>query len=68
MRAIRRVFDRFYRISGTTAQGSGLGLAIVRRVVDLHGGEIAVDAGPGGVGARFTVRLPVQRRPGRAEA
>lgn len=60
-----RIFDRFYRIPGTTAQGSGLGLAIVRRVVDLHGGAIDVAAGPGGVGARFTVRLPV-RRPGPA--
>ena len=56
-----RIFDRFYRIPGTHAQGSGLGLAIVRRVVEWHGGEIAVESGPGGVGARFTLRLPVRR-------
>lgn len=54
-----RVFDRFYRIPGTQAQGSGLGLAIVKRVVAMHGGEITVDAGSGGVGARFMVRLPL---------
>ncbi len=58
-----RVFDRFYRIPGTPAQGSGLGLAIVKRVVELHGGEIQVGTGPGGVGAKFIVRLPVQRTP-----
>ena len=56
-----RVFDRFYRIPGTHAQGSGLGLAIVRRVVEWHGGEITIGSGPGGVGARFTLRLPVRR-------
>ncbi|MGD9603661.1 MAG: sensor histidine kinase [Gammaproteobacteria bacterium] len=53
-----RVFDRFYRIPGTEPSGSGLGLAIVRRAVDLHGGDIVLAAGPGGVGTRVTVRLP----------
>lgn len=53
-----RIFDRFYRIAGTTRHGSGLGLAIVKRAVDLHGGEITVSSGPGGVGAEFLVRLP----------
>jgi two-component system, OmpR family, sensor kinase len=52
-----RIFDRFYRIPGAAASGSGLGLAIVKRVVEAHGGEVAVGAGPGGRGARFTVRL-----------
>jgi two-component system, OmpR family, sensor kinase len=54
-----RIFDRFYRLPGTTRHGSGLGLAIVKRVVDMHRGEITVGSGPGGVGAEFTVRLPV---------
>jgi signal transduction histidine kinase len=58
-----RVFDRFYRIPGTPAQGSGLGLAIVKRVVELHHGEIEIGTGPGGVGARFTLRLPMRQTP-----
>jgi len=58
-----RVFDRFYRIPGTQTQGSGLGLAIVKRVVDLHRGTITVAAGPGGLGARFTVILPLTSAP-----
>jgi signal transduction histidine kinase len=40
-----RVFDQFYRCekSRSTAHGgSGLGLTIVKRIVELHGGNIAV--------------------------
>lgn len=35
-----RIFDRFYRQSGTGADGSGLGLSIVKEIVRLHNGVI----------------------------
>ena len=50
------IFRRFYRV-GAAGDGSGLGLAIVRRLVELHGGQIAVESAPG-AGARFHLTLP----------
>jgi two-component system sensor histidine kinase MprB len=52
------VFDRFYRgASARALPGSGLGLAIVRQVIDLHRGEVAVEAAAGG-GTLARLRLP----------
>jgi two-component system sensor histidine kinase TctE len=42
------VFDRFARGPTAGAGGAGLGMAIVRRVVDSHGGRIALEPRPGG--------------------
>ena len=53
-----RIFERFYRIEGTTEYGSGLGLSIVRRVADLHGAQVELHDGPDGRGADFVVRFP----------
>lgn len=33
---IARVFERFYRIPGSSGDGCGLGLAIVKEIADLH--------------------------------
>jgi len=41
-----RVFDRFYRVEGTSEPGSGLGLSIVRRVAQTHGAHITLDKSP----------------------
>jgi two-component system sensor histidine kinase PilS (NtrC family) len=49
-----RVFLPFFT---TKRAGTGLGLATVHRIVDQHGGSIAVEPAAMG-GARFVVRLP----------
>lgn len=50
------LFERFYRKS---EGGHGLGLAIVRRIVDLHGGQVQAHSGQGqGQGTTITIRLP----------
>jgi len=53
-----RAFGRFHRVPGTTVTGSGLGLSLVQTVARGHGGQVALEDGPGGVGLRVVVRLP----------
>jgi two-component system sensor histidine kinase QseC len=53
-----RIFERFYRASGTHDYGSGLGLSIVKRIADLHGASITVSTGAGQRGSCFTLWFP----------
>jgi CheY-like chemotaxis protein/nitrogen-specific signal transduction histidine kinase len=56
------VFDYFRQQDGTTTRkfgGLGLGLAIVRHLVELHGGIVQADSPGEGLGATFTVKLPL---------
>ncbi|WP_095086241.1 sensor histidine kinase [Mesorhizobium sophorae] len=52
------VFERFYRVAGSTEEGSGLGLAIVREVVENTGGRVTLGDGATG-GLVVEVRLPL---------
>jgi signal transduction histidine kinase len=50
-----RIFDPFFTTKGV-GKGTGLGLDIVRRLLQQHDGEIAVESAPGRTA--FQVRLP----------
>lgn len=58
---LKKVFDPFFR--GQRAirdqvHGTGLGLSLVKKIVDAHGGTVAVESKPN-EGTQFIVRLPV---------
>jgi PAS domain S-box-containing protein len=62
-----KLFQPFVQIDSQLSRaytGTGLGLALVRRLVDMHGGSIAVETQPG-QGSRFTVSLPWPGMPGK---
>jgi len=56
-----KVFDEFYRIKNEDTldiPGTGLGLSLVKRLVELHQGQIEALSNPG-AGSVFTVRIPL---------
>ncbi|WP_229207405.1 MULTISPECIES: ATP-binding protein [unclassified Duganella] len=59
---IARVFEPFHQAPQSLARrsgGLGLGLAIVRKIVELHGGEVSAHSAGGGMGSQFEVVLPL---------
>jgi signal transduction histidine kinase/CheY-like chemotaxis protein len=56
-----RLFGRFQRLSAKPTAGessTGLGLSIVKRIVDMHGGEVTATSPGPNKGSTFTVTLP----------
>ena len=61
---VPKIFEELYRGSNArSTEGSGLGLALVRRIVNLHNGQIHVRSSQiEPRGTVFTIRLPVSKR------
>jgi signal transduction histidine kinase len=58
---IDRVFEPFTQAHEhrSTGGGLGIGLALVRRIAELHGGGVRAESAGNGLGARFTITLPL---------
>jgi signal transduction histidine kinase len=58
-----RIFERFSQQHDTTTRshrGSGLGMAIVKQLAELHGGSIHASSAGKGLGAKFTLKIPLR--------
>src|SRR5262249_37451939 len=51
----QRIFEPFFT---TKSKGTGLGMAIARRIIEAHGGRIAVGNNRSGRGAEIRITLP----------
>jgi PAS domain S-box-containing protein len=61
-----RIFDLFVqsdRALDRTQGGLGIGLAVVKRLVEMHDGEVAAESRGLGQGSTFKIRLPRVARP-----
>lgn len=59
---IGRIFDPFVQAERTASRantGLGLGLALVKRLVELHGGDVKAISEGRGQGAEFLIHLPL---------
>ena len=57
-----KLFNLFSRLETTddrTPGGLGIGLALVRKLVEMHSGEVAVRSAGVGQGSEFIVRIPL---------
>ena len=60
---VPHVFEPFRQADAASTRahgGLGIGLTIVRRLTEMHGGVVEVASDGPGLGATFTVRLPVR--------
>jgi len=61
-----RLFGRFQRLSAKPTAGessTGLGLSIVKRIIDMHGGQVTADSPGPAQGSTFTITLPATEMP-----
>ena len=55
----KKIFEKFYQVTGGAKGGFGLGLFISKQIVQRHQGKIWVEAN-GSIGSKFVVALPVK--------
>ncbi len=61
---LESIFDMFGQVNQTLDRsqgGLGIGLAIVRKIVEMHGGDVRAESAGIGKGSAFTVHIPVTK-------
>ena len=61
-----KIFDMFTQANHTIERqhgGLGIGLALVKRLVEMHDGEVSAGGNPAGQGSEFQVKLPLMEVP-----
>ena len=53
-----RFFGLFERLDPSASEGTGVGLAMVRRIVELHRGQVWVESEGEGMGSTFLFTIP----------
>ena len=56
------IFEEFQQVDNSSTRqkgGTGLGLAISKRIIEMHGGTISVESGPGS-GSTFRMKIPIR--------
>ena len=59
---LTRIFEPFTQVESSRQRsegGLGLGLPLVKKLIELHGGEVLAESGGTGQGSEFVVRLPL---------
>ncbi|MGR8934432.1 MAG: sensor histidine kinase [Gammaproteobacteria bacterium] len=56
-----KVFERFYRLQGSSGSGCGLGLSIVKEIADLHHAQLEIGESQHSVGTRISVTFEKYR-------
>jgi signal transduction histidine kinase/ActR/RegA family two-component response regulator len=65
------IFELFVQMDRTLERsqgGLGIGLSVVRRLIEMHGGEVCAHSEGAGKGSRFSIRLPRVEAPSAAQA
>ncbi|MDP2052390.1 MAG: PAS domain-containing sensor histidine kinase, partial [Acidobacteriota bacterium] len=68
---LERIFEMFTQVGRShahTGGGLGIGLTLVRRLVQMHGGQVQAKSGGPNAGSEFLVRLPLDRSGGSSDA
>ncbi len=56
---LEQIGERFYRVLGTKTTGSGLGISIAQKIIQLHQGDLVIEASALG-GLKLSLTFPLQ--------